>query len=287
MRHSIRCALVLVSLAGVSSAAAEKAKKPQTAAKAEAPPEAKLIEGYSWREIGPFRGGRVTAVAGVAGQPQVYYMGGTGGGVFKTTNGGTELGADDRRAARRPARSAPSRSRPRTRTWSTSAWARAASAATCPTATASTGRRDAGKTLDAPGTARDEADRPHPRPPAQSRPRVRGRARAHLGPQPGARRLPLEGRRQDLGEGAVRRRQHGRRRPRDGSLEPERALRGHLAGAADALEPRERRSGERPLQDDGRRRHLEEARRRGPAEGPLGPRRRERLGIAAGARCTR
>jgi len=89
VRHSIRCALVLVSLAGVSSEAAEKAKKPQTAAKVEAPPEAKLIEGYSWREIGPFRGGRVTAVTGVAGQPQVYYMGATGGGVFKTTNGGT------------------------------------------------------------------------------------------------------------------------------------------------------------------------------------------------------
>ncbi|MFI4945549.1 MAG: hypothetical protein ACHP85_19925, partial [Burkholderiales bacterium] len=74
MRHSIRCALVLVSLAGVSSGAAEKAKKSETAAKPEAPPEAKLIEGYSWREIGPFRGGRVTAVTGVAGQPQVYYM---------------------------------------------------------------------------------------------------------------------------------------------------------------------------------------------------------------------
>src|SRR5437763_3057462 len=41
-----------------------------------------------WRSIGPFRGGRVTAVAGVASQPQVYYFGGTGGGVWKTTDGG-------------------------------------------------------------------------------------------------------------------------------------------------------------------------------------------------------
>ena len=40
------------------------------------------------RQIGPFRGGRVGAVAGVAGQPFVYYFGGTGGGVFKTVNGG-------------------------------------------------------------------------------------------------------------------------------------------------------------------------------------------------------
>jgi photosystem II stability/assembly factor-like uncharacterized protein len=40
------------------------------------------------RQIGPFRGGRVDAVTGVPGQPFVYYFGGTGGGVFKTTNGG-------------------------------------------------------------------------------------------------------------------------------------------------------------------------------------------------------
>ena len=41
-----------------------------------------------WRSIGPFRGGRSTAVAGVASQPMVYYFGGTGGGVWKTTDGG-------------------------------------------------------------------------------------------------------------------------------------------------------------------------------------------------------
>jgi photosystem II stability/assembly factor-like uncharacterized protein len=40
------------------------------------------------RQIGPFRGGRVGAVTGVPGQPFVYYFGGTGGGVFKTINGG-------------------------------------------------------------------------------------------------------------------------------------------------------------------------------------------------------
>jgi photosystem II stability/assembly factor-like uncharacterized protein len=42
----------------------------------------------SYRQIGPFRGGRVTAVAGVASQPLVYYFGATGGGVWKTTDGG-------------------------------------------------------------------------------------------------------------------------------------------------------------------------------------------------------
>jgi photosystem II stability/assembly factor-like uncharacterized protein len=47
-----------------------------------------LYSGMKWRLIGPFRGGRVTAVAGVPGQPAVYYMGTPGGGVWKTTDGG-------------------------------------------------------------------------------------------------------------------------------------------------------------------------------------------------------
>src|ERR1700687_4996275 len=41
-----------------------------------------------FRLIGPFRGGRVVAVAGVPSQSLVYYFGGTGGGIFKTTDGG-------------------------------------------------------------------------------------------------------------------------------------------------------------------------------------------------------
>ncbi|WP_410964035.1 hypothetical protein, partial [Salmonella sp. SAL4448] len=36
-----------------------------------------------WRNVGPSRGGRVTAVAGVRSQPCTYYMGATGGGVWK------------------------------------------------------------------------------------------------------------------------------------------------------------------------------------------------------------
>ncbi len=41
-----------------------------------------------WRSIGPFRGGRVVAVAGDPTAPHVYYFGSTGGGVWKTTDGG-------------------------------------------------------------------------------------------------------------------------------------------------------------------------------------------------------
>jgi photosystem II stability/assembly factor-like uncharacterized protein len=47
-----------------------------------------LFSALEWRSIGPFRGGRVVAVAGVPSQPYVYYMGGTGGGVWKTVDGG-------------------------------------------------------------------------------------------------------------------------------------------------------------------------------------------------------
>lgn len=41
-----------------------------------------------YRLVGPARGGRVTAVAGVPTQPETYYFGATGGGVWKTTDGG-------------------------------------------------------------------------------------------------------------------------------------------------------------------------------------------------------
>src|SRR5437762_12119006 len=41
-----------------------------------------------WRSIGPFRSGRVNGVSGVPGQPNVFYMGSVGGGVWKTTNAG-------------------------------------------------------------------------------------------------------------------------------------------------------------------------------------------------------
>ena len=42
----------------------------------------------AFRQIGPFRGGRVGAVTGVQSQPLVFYFGGTGAGIWKTTDGG-------------------------------------------------------------------------------------------------------------------------------------------------------------------------------------------------------
>lgn len=44
----------------------------------------------AWRMIGPFRGGRSVAVAGVIGDPRTYYFGGVGGGIWKTDDAGTQ-----------------------------------------------------------------------------------------------------------------------------------------------------------------------------------------------------
>jgi photosystem II stability/assembly factor-like uncharacterized protein len=50
------------------------------------PPE--LMSGLKWRLIGPFRGGRVVAVAGVPGDSTTFYFGGVNGGIWKTTDAG-------------------------------------------------------------------------------------------------------------------------------------------------------------------------------------------------------
>src|SRR5579872_2324987 len=47
-----------------------------------------LLNALEWRSIGPYRGGRVVAVAGDPVHPQVFYFGSTGGGVWKTNDGG-------------------------------------------------------------------------------------------------------------------------------------------------------------------------------------------------------
>jgi photosystem II stability/assembly factor-like uncharacterized protein len=50
--------------------------------------DAKFFGALHWRSVGPFRGGRVLAITGVRGQPEVYYSGSVGGGVWKTDDAG-------------------------------------------------------------------------------------------------------------------------------------------------------------------------------------------------------
>src|SRR5215471_14927626 len=47
-----------------------------------------LLAGLIWRDVGPMRGGRSFAVAGHPDQPDTFYMGSVGGGVWKTENSG-------------------------------------------------------------------------------------------------------------------------------------------------------------------------------------------------------
>jgi photosystem II stability/assembly factor-like uncharacterized protein len=47
-----------------------------------------LYSGLKWRLIGPFRGGRAIAAAGIPGNPSTFYFGAVGGGIWKTTDAG-------------------------------------------------------------------------------------------------------------------------------------------------------------------------------------------------------
>lgn len=47
-----------------------------------------LLHGLAWRNIGPFRGGRVSAASGAIGEPGTFYVGLPAGGVWKTTSAG-------------------------------------------------------------------------------------------------------------------------------------------------------------------------------------------------------
>jgi photosystem II stability/assembly factor-like uncharacterized protein len=56
----------------------------------QSPPQfdSSLFQALEWRNLGPTRGGRVTTVSGVPNEPMTYYMGATGGGVWKTEDAG-------------------------------------------------------------------------------------------------------------------------------------------------------------------------------------------------------
>lgn len=77
----IRTCLTLLLLLG-SSATLHAQRAPAQAV------DTALYGGMHYRMVGPFRGGRTTAVAGIAEQPHVFYMGTTGGGVWKTDDAG-------------------------------------------------------------------------------------------------------------------------------------------------------------------------------------------------------
>jgi photosystem II stability/assembly factor-like uncharacterized protein len=84
-RAPLIAALILIALSLTSTTLKFSSNAQQSS---RSTPAVDPLKGLQWRSIGPFRGGRVTAVAGVPSQPMVYYFGATGGGVWKTTDGG-------------------------------------------------------------------------------------------------------------------------------------------------------------------------------------------------------
>ena len=92
--QNMRILLTGAALASVAAATPALAQEPAAAQSAAAIGTSKpgldpsQIHGLEWRYVGPSRGGRVTAVAGTVDQPGTFYFGGTGGGVWKTTDYG-------------------------------------------------------------------------------------------------------------------------------------------------------------------------------------------------------
>ncbi len=82
MLHTLRLATPALFL--LFFAAGALAQDTSSAAKI---PES-TYQALRWRCIGPHRGGRALAVSGVRGQPETYYFGAVGGGVWKTTDAG-------------------------------------------------------------------------------------------------------------------------------------------------------------------------------------------------------
>ena len=85
---------LLLVMAGVIAAASFHPAVPARISRLQAQASPNVIinpntyQDLRWRSIGPHRGGRSTAAVGVRTQPNVFYMGATGGGVWKTDNYG-------------------------------------------------------------------------------------------------------------------------------------------------------------------------------------------------------
>src|ERR1700733_11667711 len=78
--HRLLSLVILVSCSLPAPAQRRGGQNPDAPGTTQGP-----LRDVRYRSIGPFRGGRVTAVAGIPSQPQTYYFGATGGGIWKTT----------------------------------------------------------------------------------------------------------------------------------------------------------------------------------------------------------
>jgi len=82
-----RLLFLLIAFLFTFQAHSQKRNKAKQSALISAP-STELYDALQWRNIGPYRGGRSCAVAGVPGKDNLFYFGSTGGGIWKTTDGG-------------------------------------------------------------------------------------------------------------------------------------------------------------------------------------------------------
>ncbi|HEU4990773.1 MAG TPA: glycosyl hydrolase [Gemmatimonadaceae bacterium] len=89
-RRAIALGALIAALPAAAAAQGGGRPRPVTTANAmvSVPYDSLAFTGLRWREVGPFRGGRSVAATGSTARPNEYYMGTTGGGVFKTEDGG-------------------------------------------------------------------------------------------------------------------------------------------------------------------------------------------------------
>jgi photosystem II stability/assembly factor-like uncharacterized protein len=84
-----RCCLAALALGAPLLQAAETHAAPAApGAEPAVPVDGGLFKALRWRSIGPYRGGRALAVAGIPGDATTFYFGAVAGGLWKTTNGG-------------------------------------------------------------------------------------------------------------------------------------------------------------------------------------------------------
>lgn len=81
--------LILIAMASMSFTSYCEAQKKQTANSTINNKDSVLFSAMSYRNIGPFRGGRSCTATGILKDRNTYFMGATGGGVWKTTDGGS------------------------------------------------------------------------------------------------------------------------------------------------------------------------------------------------------
>ena len=251
-----------------------------------APPAAEdlntAFKPMKWRSIGPFRGGRSVAVTGVVGDPKTYYMGTTGGGLWKTDNVGLTLAQRLGRLLQDRLRWAPSPWPRAIRTWCMSAWANTRLRGVMTHRGDGVYRStDAGKTWKHIGlelTQHIARIVVHPKDPDTVFVAAQG-ALYSPSPERGVFKSTDGG--ATWKQRAVRERQDRRRGTVDGRDQPAHPLRGDVGARPSAMAGHQRRARQRPVQVDRQRRDLGEDDRR------ASPRRWARWRLPSAARTPR